>query len=99
MTTVVHFPLFWARQLIDSVEGPVPEYGTAAWVQLPDESRAKVAACVIAAEKWRTRRYGEDFPLSPPARTRARHIAEARRPRPGDHPGGPVPWDREASDG
>lgn len=23
---------------------------------------------------------------------RLREIADARRPRPGDHPGGPVPW-------
>ena len=91
-----HFPLSWAQQLIDGADGPVPVYGSREWVLLPDESRAKVAACVIAAENWRTRRYAFEAPA--PGSRRARDIAEARRPRPGDHPGGPVPvWPAEVA--
>lgn len=44
----------WARALIDSAEQPIPQYGSDEWAQLPDTSRTKVAACVIAAEAWRT---------------------------------------------
>lgn len=44
----------WARALIDNAEQPIPQYGSDEWAQLPDTSRAKVAACVIAAEAWRT---------------------------------------------
>ncbi len=93
------FPLSWAKALIEGADGQTPEYGSAEWVRLPDDSRAKVAACVLAAEKWRTRRHTFESP-APGSRT-AREIAEARRPRPGDHPGGPVQWDRDevASDG
>ncbi|MCU1613515.1 MAG: hypothetical protein JWO98_1055 [Frankiales bacterium] len=92
--SVVHFPLSWARQLIDGAAGPIPEYGSAEWVRLPDDSRSKVASCVVAAERWRTRNRstGED---AMPVGRRAREIAEARRPRPGDHAGGPVPWERD----
>lgn len=93
MSTVIHFPLSWARGLIDSADGPVPEYGSADWVQLPDESRAKVAACVVAAERWRTRR-PHFLEMDAVPSKRAREIAEARQPRPGDHMGGPVPpWE------
>lgn len=89
---VVPLPLLWARQLTANATGPVPEYGTPAWVELPDDSREKVASCVLAAEAWRTRRHiPEHFPS-----TQSRRIAEARRPRPGDFTGGPVSWDDEA---
>jgi hypothetical protein len=47
-------PLPWARALIDSAEQPIPQYGTPEWAALPDTSRAKIAACVIAAEAWRS---------------------------------------------
>lgn len=96
LNNVVPFPLSWARQLIANATGTIPEYGSAEWRALPDDSREKVAACVMAAERWRTRshHYGEQFSF--PGGRRAREIAEARRPRPGDHPGGPVQWDREA---
>ncbi len=88
-----HVPLSWAEQLIASADGPVPEYGSAAWGALPDDSRAKLAAYMRAAERWRTQRRAADV-LAFPGGRRAHEIAEARRPRPGDHPGGPVPvWD------
>lgn len=44
----------WAQSLIGAAEGPIPRYGSPEWADLPDTSRAKVAACVIAAEAWRT---------------------------------------------
>lgn len=47
-------PLPWARQLIANATGPIPEYGSAEWRALPDDSREKVAACIVAAECWRT---------------------------------------------
>lgn len=46
--------LLWAGALIDSADGPIPRYGTPEWAALPETSRAKVAACVIAAEAWRS---------------------------------------------
>jgi hypothetical protein len=89
--TLRHLPLPWAERLIASVDGPVPKYGSPAWTALPSNSPVRVAACVRAAEFWRTRdRAAEVFAFS--GGRRAREIAEARRPRPGDHPGGPVPW-------
>jgi hypothetical protein len=91
--TVIQFPLLWARQLIDGAEGPIPEYGSAEWVRLPDESRAKVASCVEAAERWRTRNRQFDVDAWPGGR-RAREIEEANRARTGDHLGGPVPWEQ-----
>ena len=51
---VVPLTLPWAKALIDQADGPVPEYGSPEWQALPDHSRAKVAACVLAAEAWRT---------------------------------------------
>lgn len=92
---VVPLPLSWARQLIAHAAGDVPEYGSPGWAGLPDDSREKVAACVLAAEAWRTRHHRADF-LPPSLSSRARRIAEARRPRPGDHRGGPVQWDEVA---
>jgi hypothetical protein len=44
----------WARALIEAADGPILEYGCAGWQALPDNSRAKVASCVLAAEAWRT---------------------------------------------
>ena len=44
----------WARALIQAVNGPVPDYGTPEWEALPDNSRAKAVAAVLAAEAWRT---------------------------------------------
>ena len=88
--------LAWARALIEGADGPVPEYGCLAWAALPDDSRTKVAACVAAAERWRTRHHRSDL-YAPVDSAWARRIAEARRPRPGDHPGGPVPWEREVA--
>lgn len=92
--TVTHLPLAWARQLIANAEGPMPEYGSLEWIELPDESRTKVAACVAAAEKWRTRHVPLEIVSAHTTSRRAREIAEARQPRPGDHPGGPVRWER-----
>jgi hypothetical protein len=44
----------WAQALIDGADGPIPQYDSEEWRALPDGSRAKVAACVIAAEAWRS---------------------------------------------
>lgn len=96
LALLLPLPLRWARALIEGADGPIPPYGSADWSALPDDSRAKVASCVMAAERWRTRHHQADpFPMS--QSRRAREIAEARRPRPGDHPGGPVVWDEVAS--
>ncbi|MGY1778770.1 hypothetical protein [Geodermatophilus sp. SYSU D01036] len=85
-------PLSWARALIDAGGPDVPEYRSHEWMALPDDSRAKVAATVIAAERDYARRVGVE--VVQPSSHRARRIAEARRSRPGDHPGGAVPlWD------
>lgn len=45
--------LDWARARIDAAEGPIPTYGSAEWAALPDDSRTKIAAVIIAAECWR----------------------------------------------
>jgi hypothetical protein len=44
----------WARQLINQSTDQRPEYGSTAWIMLPDEHADKVAACVVAAECWAT---------------------------------------------
>lgn len=95
MSAVVHLPMRWAEQLMANGPG-FPEYGSAEWAALADDDRRKVAACVAAAERWRTRGYAADV-VSFPNR-RAREIAEARRPRPGDYRGGPVDWDGQVPD-
>lgn len=77
----------WARELIARAHGPIPAYGGSAFDRLPD-GPTKVASAIIAAQRWRHRRVVETV-----TDRRAREIAEARRPRPGDHPGGPVPWE------
>lgn len=41
----------WAKALLGRATGPVPAYGTAEWLALPD-GPAKVAAVVRAAECW-----------------------------------------------
>lgn len=95
LASVLPMPLRWARALIEGADGPIPQYGSTEWSSLPDESRAKVASCVVAAEHWRTRHHQPDLHLAPPPSRRAREIAEARRLRPGDYLGGRVPWDRD----
>jgi len=94
--TVAHLPLSYSQRLLENADAPVPEYGSTEWQQLPDGSRAKVAAIVVAAEKWRTGRSGDGLPVRW-TDNRHRRIEDARRPRPGDHPGGPVPWEREVA--
>ena len=42
----------WAYSLIRRAAAPVPSYGSAEWLQLPDGTAAKVAAVVVAAESW-----------------------------------------------
>jgi hypothetical protein len=42
----------WARRLMTAPGGPVPAYGTAEWLALPEGDPAKVAAVVRAAECW-----------------------------------------------
>jgi hypothetical protein len=89
---VLPLVLPWARVYIENAAGAeIPEYGTSAFHALED-GPLKVASCVVAAERWRTRRLQGAAESAYPRR--AREIAEARRPRPGDHPGGPVPWIR-----
>jgi hypothetical protein len=95
LASVTPLPLRWARALIESADDTIPPYGSAEWSALPDDSRIKVAACVIAAERWRTRRHSFD---TVPGSRRSREIQEARKPRPGDYLGGPVPWDCEVGD-
>ncbi len=90
---VTPLPLRWARALIEAADAPIPPYGSAEWSALPDDSRTKVAATVLAAESWRTRNFTPEI-ITFPSR-RAREIAEARRPRPGDFAGGVVSWERD----
>lgn len=84
--------LRWATTLINGAAGDIHEYGSPEWHALPDDSREKVAGCVLAAEAWRTRHARtRDVDIRPGTR-RAREVAEARRPREGDHMGGAVQW-------
>src|SRR4051794_22570055 len=71
---VVPLPLSWARQLVENADGPVPEYGSREWLTLPDDSREKVAATVVAAERWRTRNYQQAEVYAFPPSKRAREI-------------------------
>jgi hypothetical protein len=97
--SVVHFPLPWARVYIENAAGAeIPEYGTVEFHALED-GPLKVASCVVAAERWRTRHHQPDLHFAPPSSRRAREMTEARRPRPGDHPGGSVPWERQVAAG
>lgn len=96
LSRVLPMPLRWTRALIEGAQGPVPIYGSAEWLELPDDDRRKVAATCLAAEAWRLREYLREA-QEPRLGRRAREIAEARRPRPGDYMGGPVPWDGVAS--
>jgi hypothetical protein len=95
--SVVPLPLTWARQLIANGGDSFPAYGTPEWMTLDDRDPRKVAACVVAAENWRTRNHRADVFDLPLSGKRARELAEARRPRPGDYMGGPVPWEREVA--
>ncbi|MGY1845532.1 hypothetical protein [Modestobacter sp. SYSU DS0875] len=92
--TVIPFRNPWAEVLISNGQefGSIPEYRSAEWAALPDNDRRKVAACVIAAERWATRHH-LDVAFVERASARARRIAQARQPRDGDHPGGPVRWE------
>jgi Protein of unknown function (DUF2742) len=92
--TLHHLPLSWAQQLIANGGDSFPEYRSPEWMALDDRDPRKVAACVEAAESWWASRNGTADVFAFPSTRRAREIAEARRPRPGDHPGGPVAWDR-----
>lgn len=66
----------WARAQIRAYAGtgPIPEYGTAAWIHLPDRDPRRYAAVIVAAEQSRTRR-------APADRARARQTPPPR-PRP-----------------
>jgi microcystin degradation protein MlrC len=91
--TVLPFRIRWAEVLITNGEaiGDVPEYGSAEWASLEDDDRRKVAATVIAAERWRTRDQRDQGFLEP-VDNRTRRIRAARRPRPNDFAGGRVHW-------
>ena len=52
--SVIPMPLPWATALVHAAGGDFPEYGTAEWAALDDTDPRKVAACVSAAECWRT---------------------------------------------
>jgi hypothetical protein len=53
--------LYWARRMIDKAKGaPLPAYGSATWLTLPEGDAVKVAAVVVAAESWAT--LGDDIP-------------------------------------
>jgi hypothetical protein len=44
---------YWARRMIDKAKGaPLPVYGSAEWLSLPDGDAVKVASVVVAAEAW-----------------------------------------------
>lgn len=43
----------WSAGLLQRGGPEVPEYGSPAWLELPEDSPAKVAATVAAAEAWR----------------------------------------------
>lgn len=94
--TLCHLPLPWAKQLMANGGDAFPEYRSRDWMALDDRDPRKVAACVEAAERWWASCNGTADIFTFPSTRRAREIEQARRPRPGDHPGGPVEWDREA---
>ena len=66
----------WARAQIHAFagSGPVPEYGTADWLRLPDRDPRRYAAVIVAAEQARA-------PRPPADRARARQTPPPR-PRP-----------------
>ena len=66
----------WARAQIRAFAGtgPIPEYGTAEWLRLPDRDPRRYAAIVAAAEQART-------PRSPASRAEQRRTPPPR-PRP-----------------
>jgi len=63
----------WATALIRAAGGRVPEYGSPEWHALPEDSPARVASCVIAAECWRQYTDPEET-----ARRLAAEVAELR---------------------
>ncbi|CAM5546982.1 hypothetical protein SALBM217S_02343 [Streptomyces griseoloalbus] len=66
----------WARTQIHAFagSGPIPEYGTADWLRLPDRDPRRYAAVIVAAEQARE-------PRPPADRARARQTPPPR-PRP-----------------
>jgi hypothetical protein len=52
---------YWARRMIDQAKGaPLPVYGDATWLTLPEGDPVRVAAVVVAAEAWAS--LGDDIP-------------------------------------
>jgi hypothetical protein len=52
---------YWARRMIDRAKGaPLPVYGDATWLTLPEGDPVRVAAVVVAAEAWAS--LGDDIP-------------------------------------
>ena len=51
-TSVATGRRYWARQLIDRQTPNRPQYGSTAWLMLPNDHPDKVAAAVVAAECW-----------------------------------------------
>lgn len=45
---------YWSRQLIERQTPTRPEYGSTAWLMLPNDHPDKIAAVVVAAEIWAT---------------------------------------------
>ena len=45
---------YWARQLIDKAQEPIPSYGSWDWSILPSDDPSRIAAVVISAECWAT---------------------------------------------
>lgn len=79
----------WAQSLIAAGGSDVPAYGSARWQALAPDSPARVAACVMVAERSRARsRLGAQSEVRRP-----RGLDEASPPRPGDYLGGPIPWE------
>jgi hypothetical protein len=65
----------WARAQIRAFggPGPIPEYGTADWLRLPERDPRRYAAVIIAAEQARESRSPSDRAAqrqTPPARPR-----------------------------
>ena len=42
----------WAERMLIQAGTPVPRYGSADWLALPEGDRRKVAAVIVAAECW-----------------------------------------------
>ena len=42
----------WAYRMVERCSTPPPAYGSAEWLQLPENDLRRIAAVVIAAEAW-----------------------------------------------